>query len=69
VRLEIASHLAKGDDVVMLCEGDPFFYGSFMYVFERLSAQFSCVVVPGCDVARGLRRRDWANRCASATTC
>ncbi len=45
--VEIASHLAKGDDVVMLCEGDPFFYGSFMYVFERLSAQFSCVVVPG----------------------
>ncbi len=44
---EIATHLARGEDVVMLCEGDPFFYGSFMYVHERLSAQFSCVVVPG----------------------
>jgi precorrin-2/cobalt-factor-2 C20-methyltransferase len=45
--IRIATHLAKGEDVVMLCEGDPFFYGSFMYVFERLSAQFKAVVVPG----------------------
>jgi precorrin-2/cobalt-factor-2 C20-methyltransferase len=43
----IAEHLSKGEDVVMLCEGDPFFYGSFMYVFERLSGRFSTVVVPG----------------------
>lgn len=39
--------LAGGSSVVMLCEGDPFFYGSFMYVFERLSPRFPCVVVPG----------------------
>lgn len=45
--ITIAAHLANGDDVVMLCEGDPFFYGSFMYVFERLSQQFNTVVVPG----------------------
>lgn len=44
---EIATHLARGNDVVMLCEGDPFFYGSFMYVFERLAKSFDCVVVPG----------------------
>lgn len=44
---EIAHHLGRGQDVVMLCEGDPFFYGSFMYLFERLSAGFPCVVVPG----------------------
>jgi precorrin-2/cobalt-factor-2 C20-methyltransferase len=43
----IALHLAKGEDVVMLCEGDPFFYGSFMYMFERLSPSFKTVVVPG----------------------
>lgn len=43
----IAEHLAQGQDVVMLCEGDPFFYGSFMYVFARLSGKFSTVVVPG----------------------
>jgi len=32
---EIAEHLSAGEDVVVLCEGDPFFYGSFMYLFER----------------------------------
>jgi precorrin-2/cobalt-factor-2 C20-methyltransferase len=45
--IEIAAHLSKGQDVVMLCEGDPFFYGSFMYMFERLSEKFKTVVVPG----------------------
>ena len=44
---KIAAHLAKGEDVVMLCEGDPFFYGSFMYMYERLAASFTTVVVPG----------------------
>jgi precorrin-2/cobalt-factor-2 C20-methyltransferase len=44
---EIAAHLKHGCDVVMLCEGDPFFYGSFMYVFERLAATHKVVVVPG----------------------
>lgn len=43
----IATHLNKGEDVVMLCEGDPFFYGSFMFIFERLSEKFKTVVVPG----------------------
>jgi precorrin-2/cobalt-factor-2 C20-methyltransferase len=43
----IAGHLNAGLDVVMLCEGDPFFYGSFMYVFARLAKRFSTVVVPG----------------------
>lgn len=44
---EIAAHLEQGRDVVMLCEGDPFFYGSFMYVFERLADKFKTIVVPG----------------------
>lgn len=43
----IAESLQRGEDVVMLCEGDPFFYGSFMYVFERLAPRFTTVVVPG----------------------
>ncbi len=30
-----------------LCEGDPFFYGSFMYLHERLAKRFPTVVVPG----------------------
>jgi precorrin-2/cobalt-factor-2 C20-methyltransferase len=43
----IATHLDRGEDVVMLCEGDPFFYGSFMYMFARLSENYPTVVVPG----------------------
>ena len=43
----IARHLKGGKDVVVLCEGDPFFYGSFMYLYDLLAADFSCVVVPG----------------------
>jgi precorrin-2/cobalt-factor-2 C20-methyltransferase len=43
----IAAQLDQGQDVVMLCEGDPFFYGSFMYVFARLSPRYRCTVVPG----------------------
>jgi precorrin-2/cobalt-factor-2 C20-methyltransferase len=44
---EIASHLSQGRDVVALCEGDPFFYGSFMYVFARLSNEYQTRVIPG----------------------
>ena len=44
---EIRAALEAGDDVVVLCEGDPFFYGSFMYIFARLSGDFDVEVVPG----------------------
>jgi precorrin-2/cobalt-factor-2 C20-methyltransferase len=43
----IAEHLDAGQDVVCLCEGDPFFYGSFMYLFARLSDRYDVEVVPG----------------------
>lgn len=43
----IRAALNAGDDVVVLCEGDPFFYGSFMYLFSRLKADFEIEVVPG----------------------
>lgn len=43
----IAQALKEGRDVVCLCEGDPFFYGSFMYIFARLSRNFPVEVVPG----------------------
>ncbi len=45
--IEIAAQLNQGNDVVILCEGDPFFYGSFMYIFERLASKFKTIVVPG----------------------
>jgi precorrin-2/cobalt-factor-2 C20-methyltransferase len=43
----IATVLDQGGDVVCLCEGDPFFYGSFMYLFARLAPRFAVEVVPG----------------------
>ena len=39
--------LDRGDDVICLCEGDPFFYGSFMYLYARLATDYQVVVVPG----------------------
>ncbi len=44
---EISGHLANGRDVAILCEGDPFFYGSFMYLFARLAEHWPVDVVPG----------------------
>lgn len=43
----IARHLKAGHDVVVLCEGDPFFYGSFMYLYDLLEQEHACIVVPG----------------------
>jgi len=37
---------AGGEDVVVLCEGDPFFYGSFMHLYMRLLDQVPVEVVP-----------------------
>ncbi|MDJ0611008.1 MAG: precorrin-2 C(20)-methyltransferase [Kiloniellales bacterium] len=44
---ELGGHLAEGRDVAVLCEGDPFFYGSFMYLFGRMAEDFPVEVVPG----------------------
>ncbi len=44
---EISGHLRGGRDVAVLCEGDPFLYGSFMYIFARLSGDYAVRVVPG----------------------
>ena len=43
----IAEHLDEGRDVAVLCEGDPFLYGSFMYLFERIADRYRTEVVPG----------------------
>ncbi|MEM9778307.1 MAG: precorrin-2 C(20)-methyltransferase [Pseudomonadota bacterium] len=43
----LSGHLSAGRDVVVLCEGDPFFYGSFMYLFDRLAPRTRVEVVPG----------------------
>ena len=43
----LAGHLAAGHDVALLCEGDPFFYGSFMHIYHRLTARHRVEVIPG----------------------
>ena len=44
---EISACLKQGKDVAVLCEGDPFLFGSFMYIYERLSNEFPAQVIPG----------------------
>lgn len=34
-------------EVVVLCEGDPFFYGSFMHLYTRLLGRVEIDVIPG----------------------
>ncbi|MEX0350277.1 MAG: precorrin-2 C(20)-methyltransferase [Paracoccaceae bacterium] len=36
----------QGENVVVLCEGDPFFYGSFMHLYSRLRDEAPVEVVP-----------------------
>jgi precorrin-2 C20-methyltransferase/precorrin-3B C17-methyltransferase len=43
----LGEHLDAGRDVAVLCEGDPFFYGSYMYLHERLAGRFETRVIPG----------------------
>lgn len=43
----VAAHLDAGRDVAVVCEGDPFFYGSYMYIHQRLAARYPTTVIPG----------------------
>jgi precorrin-2 C20-methyltransferase / precorrin-3B C17-methyltransferase len=43
----LAGHLDAGRDVGILCEGDPLFYGSYIYLHERLAPRYRTEVVPG----------------------
>jgi precorrin-2/cobalt-factor-2 C20-methyltransferase len=44
---ELHTRAKAGKNIVVLCEGDPFFYGSFMYLFARLAGRVPVEVVPG----------------------
>ena len=39
--------LSRTTDIVVLCEGDPFFYGSFMHLYARLQGRAEVEVVAG----------------------
>ncbi|MGQ0456705.1 MAG: precorrin-2 C(20)-methyltransferase [Hyphomicrobium sp.] len=43
----LSRELDDGCDVALLCEGDPFFYGSFLHMYDRLKTSHPVVVVPG----------------------
>lgn len=51
---QIALHLDVGRDVAVICEGDPFFYGSYMYLHDRLAQRYEAEVIPGvCSMLGG----------------
>ena len=59
--LVIAEELAAGQDVAILCEGDPLFYGSFSYLLQRLGAvSYTHLDVYKSQVMR--RKRRWNRR-------
>jgi precorrin-2/cobalt-factor-2 C20-methyltransferase len=49
----LAARLDCGQDVAVLCAGDPFFYGSYAHLHERLAASYPCKVVPGITAMSG----------------
>ena len=45
---ERLARLARGDDdIVVLCEGDPYFYGSFMHLHARLQGHAEIEIIAG----------------------
>lgn len=56
----ITAVLDRGEDVALVCEGDPMFYGSFMHLYIRLKDDYPTSVTPGvtgmagCWAAAGL---------------
>ena len=44
---QMSEYLLQGNNVAVLCLGDPLFYGSFNYIYERLMGKFECEVIPG----------------------
>nr|WP_222131855.1 precorrin-2 C(20)-methyltransferase [Pseudonocardia sp. C8] len=49
----LAAHLDAGRDVVLLAEGDPLFYGSYMHMHKRLAGRYRTEVVPGVTSVSG----------------
>ncbi len=45
--LQIGEQLNAGKSIAYLCEGDPFFYGSAMYLFSRMARQYNVQIIPG----------------------
>jgi len=51
---QVAEQLDAGRDVAVICEGDAFFFGSYMYLHDRLAGRYEAEVVPGvCSMLGG----------------
>jgi precorrin-2/cobalt-factor-2 C20-methyltransferase len=50
---KVAAHLEAGLRVVVLSEGDPLFYGSYMHLHARLASRFATEVVAGVTAMSG----------------
>ena len=49
----VAGHLDAGRRVVVLSEGDPLFYGSYMHIHHRLAGRYPTEVVAGVTAMSG----------------
>lgn len=53
----IQQHLDKGNDIGLLCEGDPLLYGSAIYILEILQKNYSIEIIPGISAMSGCWNR------------
>lgn len=60
---QLAGEMGQGRSLAVLCDGDPFFYGSFMHLWRRLAHRFPTEVVPGVTGMAGA----WARAAAPIT--
>jgi precorrin-2/cobalt-factor-2 C20-methyltransferase len=60
----LGARLDQGQDVAVLCVGDPLFYGSYAHLHERLAEIHRCEVIPGITAMSGC----WASA-GSPMTC
>ena len=44
---EISLLLDQGKTIAFLCEGDPFFFGSYIYLYQRLHIKYNCKTISG----------------------
>ena len=57
VAATLARCLDDGDDVALLCLGDPLLYGTFVYVLDRLRDRYAVEIVPGITSAAAAAAR------------
>jgi precorrin-2/cobalt-factor-2 C20-methyltransferase len=49
----VEDHLVRGRTVVVISEGDPLFYGSYMHLHVRLAPRYPAEIIPGVTAMSG----------------